>query len=151
MNALLGKILIYAVVAVGSGFGGYILNDKVKKPVSIPACPDCNCPEPTVSVQPFDVDKIKGLRAFNYAPSFTGSIKVAGVDSASISRMIEHSVDKAFQKYTTKKGKKLIIGSTWKKTNWDSIVREAGKRTDSLLADRIHELTYVDKSIFLPE
>jgi hypothetical protein len=73
------------------------------EPVEIPACPACNCPEPTVSVQPFEVEKIKGLKSFEYSPSFTGSIAVSGVDSSSVKRYINQSVDAAFNKYVQSK------------------------------------------------
>jgi hypothetical protein len=57
-----------------------------------------NIPQPTVSVQPFAVDKFKNLKTFTYSPAFTGSISVAGVDSASIRRYIEEAVTKAIEK-----------------------------------------------------
>lgn len=61
------------------------------------ACPECNCecpecPQPTVSIQPFDVEKIKNLKQFHYSPEFTGSISVAGIDSSSIKRYINEAI-----------------------------------------------------------
>lgn len=107
MNALLGKGLVYVIVAIASGFGGYVLNDRMQKPVQIPTCPDCHCPEPTVSIQPFEVEKIKGLRNFSYNPQFSGSIRVAGVDSTALQRMIDGGIERAFARYysTSKKAK----------------------------------------------
>lgn len=159
-----GKFLIPAIIGIAIGGFGMA---KLQKPVCPERrCPDCNCPEPTVSVQPFDVDKIKGLREFNYAPQFTGSIQVAGVDSSSIRRMIDVSVDKAFQKYmvVNKKGRRVNndVVYSWRQLHeglkdrnrklnkWDSIFRLAAHHADSVLADRIKELTHVDESIFEP-
>jgi hypothetical protein len=54
-------------------------------------------PKPeAVSVQPFDVEKIKNLKSFSYAPQFTGSVSVAGVDSTSIRKYIDQAVMRAF-------------------------------------------------------
>jgi hypothetical protein len=103
MNAIVTKILIGALVAAISGFGGYILNDKLEKPIPSCVCPQPVCPEPTVSVQPFDVEKIKGVKSFNYSPQFTGSISVAGVDSTRLKQIIQHSVDESLQKYVKPK------------------------------------------------
>lgn len=63
-------------------------------------------PPPTVSVQPFDVDKIKGLKEFNYSPNYTGNIAVNGVDSSAVRRWIEQSVIRAIEKHVppAKKG-----------------------------------------------
>jgi hypothetical protein len=60
-------------------------------------------PAPTVSVQPFDVEKIKGLKQFNYAPQFTGSVSVAGVDSTALRKMIDASVDRSIKKNVKQK------------------------------------------------
>lgn len=89
-------LLIFAL----GGIGGMFLQHKVFAPkIEIPACPDCSCPEPTVSVQPFDVEKIKGLREFNYSPQFTGSVSLNGVDSAAVKRFIDEAVMRAFDKH----------------------------------------------------
>lgn len=96
MNTLLIKILSACLIASISALGGYMLNDKLKKPVNIP---DCVCPEPTVSVQPFDVEKIKGVKEFNYSPQFSGAISVAGADSSRLKQIIQQSVDESLKKY----------------------------------------------------
>lgn len=89
-------ILALSIGAIaGIGIQQKMLNEKPA------ACPSCNCPpcpEPTVSVQPFDVEKIKNLKTFTYSPGFTGSISVAGVDSTSVRKYIENAVTKAFEK-----------------------------------------------------
>lgn len=93
-------ILAFGVVA-GIGIQQKVLNAPI---------PDCICPTPppppTVQVQPFDVEKIKNLREFTYAPKFTGSISVAGVDSSSVRIFIEESVMKAFEKHVVSTDKK---------------------------------------------
>lgn len=58
-------------------------------------------PAPAVSVQPFDVNKIKNLKSFTYSPDFTGSVSIAGVDSAAMKKYIEDAVMKAFQKHVS--------------------------------------------------
>lgn len=89
------SIIPFLVGALAGVFGMQYLD--------IPDQPDCICPEPTVEVQPFEVEKIKGLRSFQYSPQFSGNISVAGVDSASIARMIDVSVDRAFKRYIEKR------------------------------------------------
>lgn len=102
MTALLKKLLgPVALVLVGI-VGGAFVTMKMQKPVTVPAAPDCICPEPSVSVQPFDVDKIKGVKSFVYQPQFSGSIQVAGVDSTALRKMIDKSMDEAFQRYMAK-------------------------------------------------
>lgn len=101
LTSLLPKIiaplalLSFGVVA-GIGVQQKVLNPK---PIEVPACPSCNCPQPSVSIQPFEVEKIKNLKAFTYAPEFTGSISVAGVDSTAIKRYIDDAVMRAFEKH----------------------------------------------------
>lgn len=108
LSAIISKLGLPIIVL---GFGvmtGIGIQQKVlnPKPVSCPQCPACVCPEPTVSVQPFDVEKIKNLKTFTYSPGFTGSISVAGVDSASIRKFIDDAVTKAFAKQTLPETKK---------------------------------------------
>jgi len=103
MNYL--TIAKWALVIVISAAGGMAFHAKVLMP-EIPACPACNCPEPTVSVQPFDVDKIKGVKSFNYSPQFSGSISVAGVDSTALRKMIDRAIDQSLSKHVGKKIKK---------------------------------------------
>ena len=90
-------------VITGISFQQKVLNPK---PTACPQCPACICPEPTVSVQPFDVEKIKNLKTFTYSPGFTGSISVAGVDSTSIRKYIEIAVMKAIEKHSPPETKK---------------------------------------------
>lgn len=98
MNVLFGKAGLSAILVVAGMVAGIFLQQKVLNPkIEIPTCPSCSCPEPTVSVQPFDVEKIKGIKSFNYSPQYTGNISVAGVDSASVRKWIEHSVVKAIE------------------------------------------------------
>src|SRR5688572_2942322 len=98
----------FLLVILGAGIGSFIqVKGNYKK---LASCPDCVCPRcpdpPTVSVQPFDVEKIKNLKAFTYSPGFTGSISVAGVDSTSIKRYIDAAVLNAFEKHVVKTDKK---------------------------------------------
>lgn len=95
MSALLGKAGILAAIFTLGIIGGItlqqrVLNEKV-------TCPSCECPNPTVSVQPFDVEKIKGIKSFNYSPSYTGNIAVSGVDSTAVRKWIEQSVMHAIE------------------------------------------------------
>lgn len=99
------KIITYALIAICGVVGGIAFDRKVLSP-DIPECPACNCPEPTVSIQPFDVDKIKGVKAFNYSPQFLGNISVAGVDSVGLSRMIDRAIDQSLNKHVGKKIKR---------------------------------------------
>lgn len=101
LNVILAKIAVPALILVGGAVAGIGIQQKVFNPDPVQAveCPDCNCPQPQVSVQPFDVDKIKNLKTFTYSPGFTGSISVAGVDSSSIKRYIDDAVMKAFAKH----------------------------------------------------
>lgn len=96
------------LVVIGAGLGTiFQMKSNINK---LSKCPDCVCPRcpdpPTVSVQPFDVEKIKNLKAFTYSPGFTGSISVAGVDSTSIKRYIDQAVLSAFEKHVVKPEKK---------------------------------------------
>ncbi|MGL6121692.1 MAG: hypothetical protein ACRC1W_01385 [Shewanella sp.] len=91
-------ILIFGVVG-GIGIQQKVLNPE---PHEIIPCPDCHCPEPSVSIQPFEVDKIKNLKAFTYSPAFTGSVHIAGVDSTALQRYVESAVMKAFEKHVKK-------------------------------------------------
>lgn len=106
ITAFIAKFAPFIIVLFVGGIGGIFLQQKLLSgpPVIVPecpACPACNCPQPTVSVQPFDVDKIKGLKEFNYSPQYTGNISVNGVDSAAVRKWIEQSVEKAFQKHAS--------------------------------------------------
>lgn len=132
LKNLLGPAALLMVGALAGSFGTM----KLQKPVSVPSyeCPDCNCPEPSVSVQPFEVDKIKGLKSFVYNPQFSGSIQVAGVDSTALRKMIDQSMEQAFQRYMIsnhKKGRKA--SKRLDKIDWEAIAREAADRTDKNL------------------
>lgn len=94
-TSILAKIGPPAVLAAACFGAGMFTMKKLTRDCPQPAPCVCQCPEPTVSVQPFDVDKIKNLKSFTYAPEFTGSIRVAGVDSVAIRRYIEESVSNA--------------------------------------------------------
>lgn len=100
--AILTKIGVPLLIAGGGFFGGMMFQGKVMKPnITVPACPPCpqvTCNPPAVSVQPFDVEKIKNLRTFTYQPSYSGSISVAGVDSAFVKRAIREAVQEEFKK-----------------------------------------------------
>lgn len=87
------SIIPFLVGALAGVFGMQYL----EKPVVIPDQPDCICPEPQVQIQPIEVEKIKGLKTFTYSPQFTGSIQVAGVDSTSVRRIIEGSINRALK------------------------------------------------------
>lgn len=101
----LSKWALYLLlIAVGVTIG--MVAQQKLFPVEIPQCPSCVCPEPAVSLQPFDVDKIKGVKSFNYSPQFSGSISVAGVDSTALRKMFDKSIDAAFEKHSGKKRKR---------------------------------------------
>lgn len=153
ITALLKKIigpgaLMLAGIVVGA-FGTM----KMQKPVPKYECPDCNCPQPTVSVQPFDVDKIKGVKSFAYSPQFSGSIQVAGVDSTALRKMIDNSMDHAFKRYMNegKKNSKNRFRQSFREADSvfnrltpeliDKIAREAAERTDQKFALKIKQLT----------
>ncbi len=102
-TTIITKFGLPIIVAFASFTGGMITMTKMQKPVSIPDCPSCICPEPTVSIQPFDVDKVKGVKNFNYAPQFSGSISVAGVDSTALRKMIDGCLNRALDDYKVKK------------------------------------------------
>jgi hypothetical protein len=95
-KALFSKIGLPLLIAGGGFFGGMMFQGKVMKPkIEIPACPPCpqvTCNPPAVSVQPFEVEKMKNLRNFTYQPSYSGSISVAGVDSAFVKRAIREAI-----------------------------------------------------------
>ncbi|HMG94360.1 MAG TPA: hypothetical protein VK589_30075 [Chryseolinea sp.] len=90
-------ILAFGMVA-GIGVQQKVFSSPPEQVVDM-KCPDCICPQSAVSVQPFEVEKIKNLKAFTYSPEFTGSISVAGVDSIAIKRYIDHAVMRAFEKH----------------------------------------------------
>lgn len=102
---IIAKFAPFIITALVAAIGTLAVNKKFFTPEtpkidysqvrSIVASELKKVPPPTVSVQPFEVEKIKGLREFVYSPQFTGSIEVAGVDSTSIRRMI----DDAFKRY----------------------------------------------------
>lgn len=116
MTGIISKFAFYIIVALVSAIATLGVNKKFfsKKEVTIDyeriadivSAELAQMPEPTVSVQPFDVEKIKGVKHFEYKPEFTGSISVAGVDSTAIRKMIDASVDRAFQKYMLNDKKK---------------------------------------------
>jgi hypothetical protein len=91
-------IFVFGSIA-GIGVQQKVLNEKVRFPEPVP-CPPCNCPE-AVSIQPFDVQKMKNLKEFSYSPQFSGSVSVAGVDSATVRKYIEQSIMRAFEKHVT--------------------------------------------------
>lgn len=73
-------IVIFASLLIGFVIGGVVslriasnsFDRSLKKVYENQKdCPDCICP-PTISVAPFDVEKIKGVRNFTYSPSFVG-------------------------------------------------------------------------------
>lgn len=85
------------MVLAAACFGGGMFTMK-KLTRDCPEAPPCicaACPEPTVAVQPFDVEKIKNLKSFTYSPQYSGSIRVAGVDSAAVRRYIRQAIDEA--------------------------------------------------------
>ncbi len=97
MNAIFFKFGTIAIIAAVAFVSGIAFQVKVlDKPCPKP-CPDvhCSCPQPTVTVQPFDVHKIKNLREFVYSPSFSGNIQVNGVDSAYVRKTIDESIQRA--------------------------------------------------------
>jgi hypothetical protein len=100
-SAVISKFGLPVIIAGAGLVAGIGLQQKVlnEKPAACPQCPSCFCPKPTVSVQPFDVEKLKNIKTFTYSPDFTGSVSVAGVDSSSIRKYIDIAVTKAFEKY----------------------------------------------------
>lgn len=85
------------MVLAAACFGGgmFTMKQLTRDCPQAPPCICAACPEPTVSVQPFDVEKIKNLRSFTYSPNYSGSIQVAGVDSVSVRRWIERAIGEA--------------------------------------------------------
>jgi len=78
---------------MGGIMGGSVVQKKFLSdpPRPCPTCPACVCPE-SVSVQPFEMEKMKGVKEFNYRPEFTGNISVAGVDSTMIKKYLDDAV-----------------------------------------------------------
>jgi hypothetical protein len=104
MNLLLSKIALPLALFACGLVGGIFLQQRViSKDIEF-SCPDCRCPDPVVSVQPFDVEKMKRIGSFNYSPQFSGSISVAGVDSTSLNKMINEAMDRSIKKYSERKG-----------------------------------------------
>ena len=99
MIQLLSKLGLPVLVAVVSFIGGITFQAKyLDKPcpsVKCPSIPDCICNPPAVSIQPFDVNKIKNLKNFSYSPNFSGSISVSGVDSGFVKKAIDESITRA--------------------------------------------------------
>jgi hypothetical protein len=110
ITTLLSRIgipVIFLLIGFGSGM---VTSQRLQKPCEQKDCPDCHCPEQAaVSVQPFEVEKIKGLKEFVYSPQFSGSISVAGVDSTSLRKMIRESVEQAIQRQMTTEKKKGLF------------------------------------------
>ncbi len=103
MTALLSKIGIPVLVFLAGGIGGLVLQQKLTPTIEIPQCPACSCPEPAVKMQNIEIEKMKGLKSFNYSPQFSGSISVAGVDSTALRRMIDKSLSEALSRYDVKR------------------------------------------------
>lgn len=109
ISALLPKIGFPLLVAGGGFIGGLAFQAKVLQPKPADPCPPppaCVCNPPAVSVQPFDVEKIKGLKSFQYAPQFSGTITVAGVDSVFVKKAINDAVVESFEKFVVPADKK---------------------------------------------
>jgi hypothetical protein len=108
VGTLLSKLGLPLLVAGGGFMGGMMFQGKVLKPnikVETVTCPEaapCICNPPAVEVQSFDVNKIKNMRSFTYAPQFQGSIQVAGVDSTALRNMIRQSIQQEFKKLKVK-------------------------------------------------
>lgn len=84
------KALPFIIIAICAFGSGLIFQAKVLTPkIVIPKAPDCICP-PAVAIdlQSFDVNKIKKVQTFTYAPSITGNITVV-VDTSTYSKMIK--------------------------------------------------------------
>lgn len=102
-SLILGKVGTFMPAILIGLIGGVALDQKVfrSSPVPCPQCPACICPEPTVEAQRFDMDKMKGVKEFNYMPEFTGNISVAGVDSSMIKKYLDQAVKKYCQDLNT--------------------------------------------------
>jgi hypothetical protein len=106
LQALAGKTLISAAISLlvgvvaGVGLQQKFFTREHQCPKPVP-CPTVVCPE-AVTIQPFDSEKIKNVRSFTYAPQFTGTVSVAGVDSTSIRKFIDQSVMRAFEAHVQK-------------------------------------------------
>ncbi|MFO0414899.1 MAG: hypothetical protein ACK52I_22225 [Pseudomonadota bacterium] len=107
------KILIIGIIAMAGTLSGIFLQQKffnespeqidyerIRKIVGEEIK---QLPTPTVSVQPFDVEKIKGVREFNYSPAFSGNVTLSGCDSTAMKRLVESAVDKALSNYRIKR------------------------------------------------
>ena len=73
----------------------------------------CVCPEPKVTVQPFDVDKIKNLKTFSYSPQFQGTISMSGVDSIRLSQIVSAAVEKSVRETLQKNLKDRFLKTSW--------------------------------------
>lgn len=105
---LLSKAGIPIVIGLASFTGGMITHARIQKPVEIPEykCPPCNCP-PAVSLQPFDVDKLKNQRGtFVYSPEIKG-VTISGTDSAFFKAMIKEGVSEALNEMVKTKRVKV--------------------------------------------
>jgi len=107
------KILFMAILALAGTLGGIFLQQKLfnqdpeqidyERIRKIVGEEIKQFPTPTVSVQPFDVEKIKGVREFNYSPAFSGNVTLSGCDSTAMKRLVEQAVDKALSNYRIKR------------------------------------------------
>jgi len=101
-TTILSKAIVPVLFLAGGAVAGIGLQQRVfnPKPVPCPPAPACICPPQTaVSVQPFDVQKMKNIRAFTYQPEYKGVISIAGVDSLTIKKYINDAIVKAFNEH----------------------------------------------------
>jgi hypothetical protein len=151
MKMLIIQILLALALGITAGMA---LESWLEKP-PVCNCPDPNikvgCPEPRVEVQPFDVEKIKNVRGFTYAPTFTGNVS-ADMDTASVRRMIREEIQNAAREPQVPKRRGKLFGAA---TSYfvipPSDFREAARRakvmTDSAMRKEIDRLMDFETSL----
>lgn len=84
------NLLLYLLIFIGGAVTGSIFQTKVLAPkIVIPSCPACP-PSTEVSLQNFDVTKLKNKGTFTYAPQLNNVvIKIETKDSSLLKQMLK--------------------------------------------------------------
>ncbi|MBC7775311.1 MAG: hypothetical protein H7246_07725 [Phycisphaerae bacterium] len=91
------EIFIFAIVIFFSFATGWMVSDWFNKPPSCPSCEQVNYEQIGIlvekavksqAVQPFDVDKIKNVRGFTYAPQSVYQVEICR-DTVLLRQVIE--------------------------------------------------------------
>jgi len=102
--SLLSKFSVPVVLFLVGTLAGIYLQEKViarECKLECPKAPDCNCPAPTVQMQPFEVDKMKNIKGFTYSPQYSGNISIGGADTTRLREIVEKSITKALKGNST--------------------------------------------------